>query len=143
MRLAPDEARRRFAEALVARLATVRPDGAPHLVPVVFVALLGADGDRILMAVDPKPKATLDLARLANIQANPSVSLLVDQDDRDWGKLWWVRADGQARVVDRGHERDEAIERLTAKYPQYAALSGDFGAAIIVTVTQWSGWSAT
>jgi hypothetical protein len=31
------EARARFAAARVARLATVRPDGGPHLVPVVFV----------------------------------------------------------------------------------------------------------
>jgi len=31
------EAERRFREARVAHLATVRPDGAPHVVPVVFV----------------------------------------------------------------------------------------------------------
>ena len=142
MRLAPDEARRRFAEASVARLATVRPDGAPHLVPVVFVADFAADGDRILMAVDPKPKATPDLARLANIRANPSVSLLVDEYEADWQQLWWVRADGLARVVESGPERDEAIERLRAKYPQYATLAGGFGAAVIVKVMHWSGWSA-
>ncbi|HXR41509.1 MAG TPA: pyridoxamine 5'-phosphate oxidase family protein, partial [Acidothermaceae bacterium] len=32
-----DEARRRFARARVARLATVDASGRPHLVPIVFV----------------------------------------------------------------------------------------------------------
>src|SRR5574338_35298 len=49
-----DDAQRRFASARVARLATVGADGAPHLVPVVFAL---AD-DRVLMAVDFKPKHT-------------------------------------------------------------------------------------
>src|SRR5579859_421893 len=143
MRIAPDEARRRFADATVARLASVRPDGAAHLVPVVFVAVLGSDADRILLAVDPKPKTTRELARLGNIRANPSVCVLVDQYEADWQTLWWVRADGLARVIDSGRERDDAIERLRAKYPQYATIAGDFGAAIVVTVTRWSSWAAT
>ena len=36
------ELRRRFAASAVARLATVRPDGAPHVVPVVFALADGA-----------------------------------------------------------------------------------------------------
>jgi len=27
-----------------------------------------------------------------------------------------------------------------AKYPQYATLEGDFGAAIVVKVVRWTGW---
>ncbi|MFP5283185.1 MAG: pyridoxamine 5'-phosphate oxidase family protein, partial [Actinomycetes bacterium] len=42
------ELRRRFASSPVARLATVRPDGRPHIVPVVFVLA----GDVIFSAVD-------------------------------------------------------------------------------------------
>jgi PPOX class probable F420-dependent enzyme len=139
MELALDEARHRFAQAPVGRLATIRPDGAPHLVPVVFAA----DGDRILMAVDPKPKRSRDLQRLRNIAAHPAVSLLVDRYETDWRLLWWVRADGMARVVADGRERDEAVERLTAKYPQYQALAGAFGPAVLVDVTRWSSWSAS
>jgi len=48
------EARSRFAAGRVARLATVRPDGSPHLVPVVFAL----DGPTIAFAVDDKPKST-------------------------------------------------------------------------------------
>ena len=40
--------RRRFAASPVARLATVRPDGAPHVVPVVFALV----GDTAYSAVD-------------------------------------------------------------------------------------------
>lgn len=137
MRLAANEARRRFAEAEVATLATVRPDGRPHLVPVVF----SADGDVIVLVVDPKPKASADLQRLRNIAANPAVSLLVDHYESDWSRLWWVRADGNARVVSSGAERDEAIRLLEEKYPQYGTLTGEFGPAVIVRVRRWTGWS--
>ena len=51
-----------------------------------------------------------------------------------------MRADGIARVVGSGPERERAIELLRAKYPQYAALEGDFGAAIVVKVVRWTGW---
>ena len=48
------ELRRRVASSPVARLATVRADGTPHVVPVCFAI----DGDRIVSVVDHKPKAT-------------------------------------------------------------------------------------
>jgi len=98
----PDDARRRVAEARVARLATVRPDGAPHLVPVTFALL---DDDRVVTAVDAKPKTTQHLQRLVNISAEPRVGLLVDHYDDDWQQLWWVRLDGTARVVRDEPER--------------------------------------
>ena len=97
-----DDARRRFAAARVARLASVSADGQPHLVPVVFAV----DGDRVLMAVDQKPKRHRALKRLRNIDDNPAVSLLVDRYDDDWSTLWWVRADGVATVSDAEPDRD-------------------------------------
>ena len=45
------ELRGRFVSSRVARLATVQPDGAPHLVPVVFAVV----GDVVYTAVDDKP----------------------------------------------------------------------------------------
>ncbi len=73
-------ARRRVAEARVGHLATVTPQGRPHVVPCCFVL----DGDRIVSAVDAKPKSTLALARLANLRAHPEAALLVDRYDEDW-----------------------------------------------------------
>ena len=67
--------------------------------------------------------------------------MLVDHYDDDWSHLWWLRADGSARVVTDGAERRAAIDRLTAKYPQYRADPPD-GPVIVVTVERWSSWSA-
>ncbi len=94
--MSPEEARRRFASARVARLATVSAQGRPHLVPCTFAL----DGDSIYVAVDHKPKTTTNLKRLRNIAANPNVAMLADHYDEDWQSLWWARADGVASVLD-------------------------------------------
>lgn len=134
----PDEARRRFAEARVARLATVGPAGQPHLVPVTFAA----DADFVYSAVDTKPKSTRRLKRLANIEANPAVTLLVDHYAENWAALWWVRADGRARVEHGGPAATRAVEALVAKYPQYRETVPQ-GPIVVVTVTGWRGWAAS
>lgn len=137
MRLADAEARRRFAASRVAYLATVRTDARPHLVPIVFAI----KGDAIYSIADPKPKRGPELLRFRNIAANPAVSLLVDAYDEDWERLWWVRADGVARIVEAGAERDLTIELLRARYPQYATWTAPFGAAMVIRIERWSSWS--
>ena len=139
MRLDPDEARRRFAAGRVAYMATLRSDGTAALVPIVFEVL----GDRVVSLVDPKPKRTPELARLQHIAREPRVALLVDHYEDNWELLWWVRAEGMAQVVAGGPERDDALARLFAKYPQYRTLDGPFGDAMIVEVARWTGWSAS
>jgi PPOX class probable F420-dependent enzyme len=132
-----DEMRNRLAAARVGRLATVTSEGHPHLVPVCFT-IAGPD-DTIVSAVDAKPKRTTELRRLANLQANPAVSLLIDHYDDDWSQLWWVRVDGSARVVRAGIAYDESITALAAKYPQYGEAPPS-GPAIVITPTSWRGW---
>jgi PPOX class probable F420-dependent enzyme len=135
-----DEMRNRLAAARVGRLATVTSEGRPHLVPVCF-AIAGPD-DTIVSAVDTKPKRTTELRRLANLRTNPAAGLLVDEyddDDDDWSQLWWVRVDGNARVVRAGSVHDESIAALAAKYQQYRE-SPPAGPAIVITVTSWHGW---
>jgi PPOX class probable F420-dependent enzyme len=124
----------RFAAARVARLATVAVDGSPHVVPIVFAV----DGDTIYSAVDGKPKRSRQLRRLANIAAQPRVSVLVDRYDEDWSQLWWVRADGAATVHDSS---PTARQLLSAKYPQYSGVSLD-GPFLHIAVARWSDWSA-
>lgn len=131
------EARLRFGAARVARLATVSAADEPHLVPIVFIL----DGDLIYSLVDAKPKRPGVLRRLANIAVNPRVTVLVDEYDDEWERLWWVRVDGTARVEVEGSDRERAIELLRAKYPQYQSLPGPFGPAIVVRVDRWSSWS--
>jgi PPOX class probable F420-dependent enzyme len=130
------EARRRFAAARVARLATVGADARPHLVPIVFAVA----AERIYSVVDSKPKRTSALKRLENVRANPSVSVLADHyDDSDWDALWWARADGSARVLELAEpEAARAVELLAARYPRQRAE----GAVLAIDVERWSGWSA-
>ena len=132
-------ARRRVTRANVARLATVRPDGSPRVAPCWFVL----DGDVLYTAVDDlKPKSTLALGRIDDVRATERVSLLVDQDDRDWSKLWWERLDGRARVVDpetEAQERRGALELLAAKYPPYRDHPPP-GAVVAVRVERWTTW---
>jgi len=135
MRLSAAEARARFVDARVARLATVSAVGVPHLVPVTFAVL----GERIVFAVDHKPKSTTRLRRLENIAEQPSVCLLADVYDEDWSRLWWARADGTAAVLATDEEGTDA---LAARYPAYREQRPG-GPVVSIDVTAWSGWSAS
>lgn len=137
MRLAVDDCRARAEASEVARLATAGADRQPHVVPVTFAFL----GDGVVTAVDQKPKSTTRLRRLRNIGDNARVSVLWDRYDDDWSRLWWVRCDGHARVVEPGSAPwTDAVAALRAKYPQYAQDPPQ-GPAILIEVVSWSGWA--
>lgn len=131
------EARRRIAGAEVARLATVRPDGAPHVVPIVFAV----DGDALYLVVDHKPKRTTQLQRLVNLRHEPRCAVLVDHYEADWSRLWWVRADGRAVVLDRAPADHPGRRALAARHSAYRTKPPD-GPLVVITVDRWSGWSA-
>lgn len=123
--------------ARVARLATVTPSGAPHLVPIVFAA----KEDRILTPIDHKPKRTLRVQRLVNIAHEPRVTVLIDYYDDDWTRLWWVRADGVATVLESTDPRhSQAAALLATRYRQYREHPIE-GPIIDIAVTNWSSWS--
>jgi PPOX class probable F420-dependent enzyme len=126
-----------FAESPVAMLATSGPDGAPHIVPVVFAV----HDDVAFTAVDAKRKSTQRLRRLANIEANPQVSMLVDHYEDDWTGLWWVRADGVAAIHYSGDAMATGYSLLRRKYPQYQRIALD-GPVVTVEVQRWSSWQA-
>ncbi len=130
------EARRRFAASRVARLATVDARGRPHLVPISFALAR----ETIYSVVDAKPKRTTELRRLQNVRSSPWACALVDHyDDADWGALWWVRADGAARVLElTAPEACDAVELLSERYPQQRPT----GPVLAIDVERWSGWSA-
>jgi PPOX class probable F420-dependent enzyme len=134
------EARRRFAAERVGRLATVRANGTPHVVPFVFaVEHHAGSGERLYWAVDHKAKSSDRITRLDNIAANPSVEAVADHYEDDWRGLWWVRATGAAAVVTDDKERAHGLELLAAKYPQYreAVPAGD---VVRIDVEAWSWW---
>jgi PPOX class probable F420-dependent enzyme len=121
----------------VARLATIDPDGRPHLVPIVFTV----EGDTLYSAVDRKPKRSQRLRRIENARARPDVTILVDHYDDDWDTLWWIRIRGRARVLDEGPERKRALALLAAKYPQYEREPPD-GPVLAVDLTEERSWSS-
>jgi PPOX class probable F420-dependent enzyme len=119
-------------------LATTHVDRGADLVPVCFVT----DGEFVAVPVDTvKPKASTDLQRLRNLDADPRATILCDHwDNDDWTQLWWVRA----TLIRTDTDADlpgpwEAP--LRAKYHQYAGQS--FAAIIVFRITDISGWAAT
>jgi PPOX class probable F420-dependent enzyme len=132
------ELRRLFASSPVSHLSTVRPDGRPHVVPMVFALV----EDTVYSAVDAKPKRSRGLQRLANIRADPRCALLVDHYEDDWRRLWWVRADGYGEVVDEPSGTHRGIQALVRRFSQYRD-DPPAGPLLVVTVERWSGWAGT
>ena len=137
-----DDARARelLGGARVARLAAAGAGGPPLLVPVCFAL----EGDVVYHAVDHKPKRTRRLARLARLEADPRATLLADHyEDADWSALWWVRAEGSARILEDlgAPEAGRALGLLAARYPQYRAQR-PAGPVVALDVERLVGWEA-
>ncbi len=140
------EARARFAAGRVARLASLAPRRQPSVVPVAFAMGSGPDGDAIAFAVDST--STSGFRTLQQVAAQPRVSVLVDHDDdhyddhcddQDWSRSWWVRADGEARVLEAGPTFRVVLAGLSAKYRRYE-LEPPPGPVVVVDVKTWD-WS--
>ena len=122
MDLSPDAIDECLDHWPVARLATVGDDRRPHQVPIVFVR----SGARLWSPVDGKPKRGGELVRVHNMRARPEVSLLLDHYDADWTRLWWIRIEATAEVIQPASSADPQVSAalidLEAKYPQYASV---------------------
>ena len=129
--------RDRVTRERVARLATVDPDGRPHLVPIVFALV----GDTLYTAVDEKPKRSRTLRRIENARERPDVIVLVVHYEDDWTQLWWARLRGRARVLESGEEAERALAALMAKYEQYRETPPG-PPVLAVDVDDWRGWAA-
>jgi PPOX class probable F420-dependent enzyme len=130
--------KRHLEDGVVAILATVGADGRPHVVPVCFAV----QEEKLYFAVDAKPKRTTDLKRLRNIAANPEVAVLVHHYEDDWSRLWWVRVDGSARIVNEPAAIERAISLLTDRYPQYREARPD-GPVVAISIDRLSGWAGS
>jgi PPOX class probable F420-dependent enzyme len=123
----------------IARLATVRADGSAHVLPVVFARL----GDTLWTPIDGKPKSSDEPARIAHVRAHPRVSVLLDDYSADWERLWWLRVDGDARVVERADP--SAIAALRRKYPEYGRVPvlRDPPLLIAIELRSRASWAAS
>lgn len=126
----------------VARLATIRADSRPHLVPVVFAR----DGGVLWSPIDGKPKADREPVRVRNVRRDGRAGLLLDDYAGDWRMLWWIRVDATATIV-RGEAMNgaaavAAANALKRKYPQYGTVPLFHGRPTLIrleprTVRSW------
>ena len=138
-----DDVRAALESARHGYLSTASVEGDPHLQPVVFEIV----GESIYIAVDEKPKTTLRLRRLTNIESNPKFALLVDHYDDDWNQLWWVLLRGPACVLwpSQWDEQEAAvvIAALRAKYSQYDSMGLEERPLLKLTPDRITRWSAS
>ena len=120
----------RVAAARVARLATIDPDGRPHVVPMCFAL----SGGVLYSAVDRKPKRSRDLRRLRNVRERGWATVLVDHYEEDWSALWWVRLRGRARVLEDGAEASATPSRSSPRSTPSTGASRRRG--------RWSRWTS-
>lgn len=86
-----------------------------------------------------KPKASVELQRARNLDADGRAVLLCDHwDPADWSRLWWVRA--SLERVDTGAADRARLELLLGeKYPQYR--DHPFSEVLTFRITGLTGWS--
>ena len=90
-----------LSEPLLADLATVRPDGAPHVAPVWF----HYDGDKIFIIARPSA------VKLRNITYEPRVAVSISTPDVPYS---YVIVDGLAEISTHGAEK--AFRAMAARY---------------------------
>ena len=133
--------RKQLKQARVARLATLDAKSRPHIVPVCFAY----DGKVFYTAVDQKPKRVSPerLVRLQNIRRVPRAALLIDEYDEDWTQLWYILVRGRAKLIPKSarKERGWALQKLRAKYPQYArGMLADDAPIIRISPERTTSW---
>lgn len=90
-----------LAEPQLAHVATIEPDGAPHVTPV----WVDTDGEHILF------NTAKGRVKHRNMLRNPVVAISVVDKADDYRTLW-VR--GRAEMVEEG--ADQHIDKLAKKY---------------------------
>ncbi|WP_320068183.1 PPOX class F420-dependent oxidoreductase [Micromonospora sp. RTGN7] len=101
MAILTEEDRTLLAEPQLAHVATVEPDGSPHVTPV----WVDTDGEHIVF------NTAKGRQKYNNIQRNPVVAISVVDKGDDWRTLW---IKGTAEFVEEG--ADEHIDRMAKKY---------------------------
>jgi general stress protein 26 len=96
-------------------IATVRPDGRPHLVPIWFVT----DAGRWYICTGA------DSVKARNLQANPAIALALE-DGTDPYVI-----EGAARAVQPG---PAVVQKFKAKYDWDITTDPDYGCVFEITV---------
>jgi len=122
-----DAVKQYIAAAPVCRIATVRENGEPHVIPVCPVF----DGDRTLY-VDLGERSVSALA----VQHDPRVTVLIDEYHDDWSELRKVLLRCEARRVT-GADQDAAWAMIREKFPQYVTVDWKPRLTLALHVVAW------
>ncbi len=126
--------------AKIARLATVDQKSHPYVVPVVFVF----HENSFFIPLDEKVKTVnaRKLKRVKNIEKNPNVTLVIDEYQNDWKKLFFLMIHGKATVIDGKNNKlmDKVHKLLISKYPQYKKI-GIGNSCIKINPTKVTFWN--
>jgi len=136
-RLSP-RASRLVRAARVAHLATADARGQPLVIPICFVY----DGKEFFSPIDEKPKRTIRLKRLRNLQENPKLSLVIDRYNEDWRRLAYVLITGEGKVLFRGNKHRRAVRLLRRKYSQYRDMVIQVRPLIVVIPRKVKIWGS-
>lgn len=120
----PGRAARRLADEKQRNiwLASVRPDGRPHLVPIWFVWV----DERLYLCTGP------DSVKAQNIRANPRVSLALEDGSSP------VVVEGRARLLD-GAAPAEVAAAFRRKYDWDIADDAEYGQVVEVEPMKFAG----
>lgn len=123
------EEERFLEENEVGRLATICPDGMPHVVPVCYIYRSGA----LWVAVD------YDSKKYRNLLPNNKVALIVDAGyDSNRGML----VQGRARIFEKGLEFRKAYAAFHKKFNWVRAAPWKEGEAPFIKIepTRKASW---
>ena len=94
-----------LASAAVATVATIDPDGSPHL-SLAWVGL--EDGEIVFATLD-------DQRKLRNLRRDPRIALTVQSDRTNaWGLREYIVVEGTARITPGG--APQLLQRLARTY---------------------------
>ena len=126
----PEAVKEFVREARVCRIATVRPNGEPHAIPVCPVF----DGEATVY-VDIGDK----YASAQGVQANGKVAVLIDYYEDNWALLKGVLLRCTAELIE-GEERDRAWALIREKFPQYSTVGWEPRLTLALRVDDWRQW---
>jgi PPOX class probable F420-dependent enzyme len=108
MRKLEPKVRAFLEEPRYAVLATLYPNGAPHLTEIWYELR----GDDIIF------NTTEERTKKRNLEADPRASLLVAGRmwEPTWARPWYVRVDGTVRRIATGKEALDDIVALSVRY---------------------------
>ena len=129
----PEAVRQFVSAAPVCRIATVRPDGTPHVIPVC-------------PAFDGEATVYVDIGRryttALGLASAPNVAVLIDEYHDDWSRLKGVLL--RCRVEEAmGEEKERAWELIREKFPQYGSVGWEPRLTLALRIYDWRQWGVT